>query len=66
MATKNSPEMASSLVSGLVYSEIVVETAKKEVCSGSDLFNVRQNIQIRRPKFARVVMYGKNGVGWIS
>ena len=65
MATKNSPEMASSLVSGLVYSEIMVEKAKKEVCGGRDLFNVRQNIQIRRLKFSRVVMYGKNGVGCI-
>ena len=62
MATKNSPEMASSLVSGLVYSEIMVEKAKMEVCG---VINVRQNIQIRRLKIARVVMYGKNGVGCI-
>ena len=59
MATKNSPEMTPGPI-------IVVEKARKEVCGGRDLFNVRQNIQIHRLKFARVVIYGKNGVGWIS
>ena len=66
MATKNSPEMAPGPIIDFCYPEIMVEKAKKEVCGGRDLFNVRQNIQIHRLKFARVVIYGKNGVGWIS